>query len=200
MFIVFEGIDGVGKSTQAKLLAQFLEKKQIPHVLTREPGGCDTSENIRKIILDNSVQYLPHTELLLMIAARYEHWHKIMQPALEKNMWVICDRYIDSTRAYQGVLYNIEQSLIDHLHSLLNIPINPDQVFVLSADIAVVLERIKGRKMQNKFDQYNDLTYKKIQDKFLEFAQISSHYCHLNAQLPEDIIHKGVLKKLKLLD
>ena len=99
MFIVFEGMDGTGKSTQAKLLSEALVKRGTPNVLTREPGGCPSAEQIRNLVL--AKEFLPTTELLLMLAARNEHWHNTIQPALKKGQWVICDRYIDSTRVYQ---------------------------------------------------------------------------------------------------
>ncbi len=102
-FIALEGTEGVGKSTQVKLLCEYLEKKGVPYVLTREPGGCDISEKIRNIILDgNNVTMTDQTEALLYAASRTQHLHEVILPNLEKGKLVVCDRYVFSSIAYQG--------------------------------------------------------------------------------------------------
>ena len=109
----FEGGEGTGKSTQAKKLAERLESKGIPTLVTREPGGTPLGEDIRGLILKDRPQD-PLTELLLFAAARAEHMTAVIRPALDDGTWVISDRFINSTRVYQGKLYSIEPEFIAH--------------------------------------------------------------------------------------
>lgn len=191
MFIVFEGIDGTGKSTQAKLFSESLNKKNISHTLTREPGGCPSAEHIRHLVLDH--EFLPTTELLLMIAARNEHWHNTIHPALQRGDWVVCDRYIDSTRAHQGFEAGIDLGIINQLHKLLHIPTKPDHVFVLMLDIDTALTRARSRKQQDRYDHFGRPYYEKIYDGFQALAQTEKYYHLIDANRSPLEIHQEIL-------
>lgn len=194
MFVVFEGIDGTGKSTQAKLFSEALTQKSIPHVLTREPGGCPSAEHIRNLVLKH--EFLPITELLLMIAARNEHWRNTIQPALQRKEWVVCDRYIDSTRAHQGFEAGIDLGLINQLHDLLHIPTKPDHVFILMLDIDTALQRARSRVQQDRYDHFDRTYYEKIYDGFQELARTEKYYHLIDAnRLPADI-HQEILSMI----
>jgi len=191
MFVVFEGIDGTGKSTQAKLFSEALTQKNISHVLTREPGGCSSAELIRNLVL--GYEFLPKTELLLMTAARHEHWNHTISPALKEGRWVVCDRYIDSTRAYQGFKGGIDLGLITQLHDLLSIPTKPDRVFVLMLDVETALERAHGRTKQNRYDHFDRSCYEKIYDGFQQLAKTEKHYHLIDANRRVEEIHEEIL-------
>ena len=191
MFVVFEGIDGTGKSTQAKLLSEALTQKNISHILTREPGGCPSAEQIRNLVLGH--EFLPTTELLLMIAARNEHWNNTIQPALQRGEWVVCDRYVDSTRAYQGFDAGIDLKLIDQLHDLLGILRKPDHVFMLMIDIDTALERARSRVGQNRYDHFDRPRYEKIYEGFQSIAKTEKYYHLIDASRSVEVIQKEVL-------
>jgi dTMP kinase len=191
MFIVFEGIDGTGKSTQAKLFSEALTKKNIPHILTREPGGSPPAEQIRNLVLQH--EFLPITELLLMIAARNEHWSATIQPALQRGEWVVCDRYIDSTRAHQGFEAGIDLGLINKLHELLHIPTKPDLVFMLMLDIDTALSRARSRAQQDRYDHFDRTYYEKIYNGFQQLAKTEKYYHLIDADRSIEAIHQEVL-------
>lgn len=148
MFVTFEGIDGSGKSTQARLLAQTLESEGREVVLTREPGGSDGAEEIRRLVLEGSVdRWSPMTELLLFTAARRDHLERLIEPALARGAVVICDRFADSTRMYQGLAReggdNL-RALVDKLHAMMIIR-EPDLTMLIDIDPALGLSRAKAR-------------------------------------------------------
>lgn len=131
-FISLEGGEGAGKSTQAKRLAAALEARGIETLVTREPGGSDGAEAVRGLLMQGDVtRWSPHSEALLFAAARADHVEKRIRPALGIGMWVICDRFIDSTRAYQGVAGGIDDAAIMALHGFGSRGLLPDRTFVL---------------------------------------------------------------------
>ncbi|MEI4220315.1 MAG: dTMP kinase, partial [Candidatus Dasytiphilus stammeri] len=136
MFITFEGIDGSGKTTQSELLANYFKQIHGENnvVLTREPGGTDFAEKIRGLLLKDNID--PISELLLLISMRHEHMKKLILPALLEGKIVICDRFIDSTIAYQGYGLGVDLSLIRDLHKLVEIKY-PDITFILDIDVQV---------------------------------------------------------------
>lgn len=175
MFITFEGIDGSGKTTQSKLLANYF--KQILGennvVLTREPGGTDFAEKIRELLLKDNID--PISELLLLTSMRYEHMKKLILPALKEGKTVICDRFIDSTIAYQGYGLGVDLSLIRDLHKLVEIKY-PDITFILDIDVQVGLSRAKDK---NKYEEMNIDFYNKVQKGFQEIAAEESDRCNV---------------------
>ncbi|MEE9442979.1 MAG: dTMP kinase [candidate division Zixibacteria bacterium] len=145
LFITFEGIDGCGKSTQAKKLFGALKKSGFPVVFIREPGGTPVSEKIRKVLLDRRIELNALGELFLYQAARANLTEKIIIPALNKNQIVICDRFFDSTTAYQGYGRKLDLNLIEKLNKSASFDRNPDMTFILDVDYETSLKRRNGK-------------------------------------------------------
>ncbi|WP_224825673.1 dTMP kinase [Cognatishimia sp. MH4019] len=154
-FITFEGIDGSGKSTQAKRLAADLKADGIDVVLTREPGGSAGAEEIRRLLVEGDPdRWSGETELLLFTAARRDHLEKTILPALEAGKTVICDRFADSTRVYQGAARGDLRAVVDQLHALM-IGREPDLTFVIDMDPSIALHR--GLARASGEDRFEDL-------------------------------------------
>lgn len=154
MFITFEGIEGVGKTTHLKWMAEQLQFLGIPVLTTREPGGTPMGEEIRDILLAHRHERVaPLTELLLMFAARAQHVDTVIRPALERGDWVLCDRFVDATYAYQGGGRSVATDLITKLEKLALGDFKPDLTLVFDAPVAVGLNRIKKRGIQDRFEQ-----------------------------------------------
>ncbi|HOQ80857.1 MAG TPA: dTMP kinase, partial [Candidatus Cloacimonadota bacterium] len=146
-FITFEGIEGCGKSTQAKLLFDYLVENGYNVTLTREPGGTDISEKIRELLLDcQNSKMNKETEILLYMASRSQHTGELIIPALESGSIVLCDRYFDSTLAYQGYARGIEISTIKTINSYASFGLIPDLTFFLDITIDESFRRIKDKK------------------------------------------------------
>ena len=145
LFLSFEGIDGSGKSTQARLLAEALRGTGREVVLTREPGGSPGAEEIRRLVLEGAAdRWSTETELLLFTAARRDHLEKTIRPALARGAVVICDRFADSTRIYQGLTRGDLRETVDRLHALM-IGTEPDLTFLIDIDAAEGLARATAR-------------------------------------------------------
>ena len=177
LFVTFEGTEGSGKSYQCKKLYNKLKKIKLPVVLTREPGGTKSAEKIRNVILedyfasDSKEKFSKYTDTLLYLAARNEHVQNIIKPALSKNRIVICDRFTDSTLAYQVYGKGVSKFLVDSVHKFILGNIKPDLTFVLKVDISKALQRLKKRKKKNRYDKFSKNFYIKVQDSFIKIAQ-----------------------------
>ena len=177
LFVTFEGIEGSGKSYQSKKLYKSIKKKRIPVILTREPGGTRGAEKIRKIILEDyfylhtKIRFNKYTDTLLYLAARNEHIEKKLKPALFKKKIIICDRFIDSTLAYQVYGKGVNKSLVDSVHKYILGSIKPDLTFVLKANISKAMQRLKKRKKINRYDKFSKNFYDKVQKAFLKIAK-----------------------------
>lgn len=134
MFITFEGLDKAGKSTQMSLFCEFLKKNGIEYIKTREPGGCPVSEKIRDILLDSENEIDPYSEALLYAASRSAHVHQVIKPALDKGIYVICDRYLDSSIAYQGYGRGLGEDYIQAINKAAVDGVYPDLTFLLVID------------------------------------------------------------------
>jgi dTMP kinase len=172
LFITFEGIDGSGKSTQARLLAERLEAEGRDVVLTREPGGSPGAEEIRRLVLEGDPErWSAETEILLFTAARRDHLEKTIQPALEAGKVVVCDRFADSTRVYQGITRGDLRGLVDRLHSMM-IGREPDLTFVIDMDPALGLSRAKGRNgTEERFEDFGEGMQAQMRAAFLALAR-----------------------------
>ena len=159
MFISFEGIDGSGKTSIIKAISKWLKKIQKPHLTTREPGGCDLSERIRQVVFAEEGA-CANTQLLLMFAARHEHIQKVIQPALEQGKWVLCDRFTDSTYAYQVALGGADMELADQLALMIHGDLWPRLTFWLDLPVEYAFKRSQQRGTANFFDELrlNQLT------------------------------------------
>lgn len=171
-FITFEGIDGSGKSTQARLLADYLEQQGHDVVRTREPGGSAGAEDIRKLVLEGETdRWSPETELLLFTAARRDHLERLIEPALARGAIVVCDRYIDSTRMYQGLSRGKLRSSVDALHILMAHR-DPDMTLLIDMDprhgLTRALERGGG---EARFEAFGEGLQTRIRQGFLDLAQ-----------------------------
>lgn len=145
IFITFEGIDGCGKSTQARKLYTYLKKHKFPVLFLREPGGTPASERIRRILLDRNLDINPVSELLLYEAARAQLADAVIIPELNKGTIIVCDRYCDSTTAYQGYGRGLDLKMIERLNRLASLNIAPDLTFVFDVDYQTALRRRNGR-------------------------------------------------------
>ncbi|MFU7501333.1 MULTISPECIES: dTMP kinase [unclassified Candidatus Tisiphia] len=161
-FITFEGGEGCGKSTQSNMLYQYLLSQNIPVDLTREVGGTISAEKMRDILVNQDL--LPMSELLQIMAARYEHIHKKIIPKLNSGISVICDRFVDSTACYQGQDIGID--LVYDLHKSLISDVMPDITFFIDIDPNIALPRALVRGNNNKFESKNIEFHQKVYDGF----------------------------------
>jgi dTMP kinase len=154
-FVTIEGIEGVGKSTQVARLSEILETRGIAHVVTREPGGTPLAERIRDIVLNSLGEPLPSTaELLLMFAARAVHWANLVEPQLKAGRWVVCDRFIDATYAYQGGGRRLNDEYILQLETMVLGTRRPDLTVLLDAPVGEALQRARQRNAGAAADRF----------------------------------------------
>lgn len=182
LFITFEGIEGSGKSTQCKLLKDYLEKNKIEVVLSSEPGGTETGKKLRQIILDDkSKNITPETELLLYMADRAHHLHEKIKPALSTGKFVILDRYQDSSVAYQQYGRGVNPEILDFLFKKVINGLTPDITFLVNISVNTSMERIAKRAKVdkssiNRFEKENIEFHKKIRNGFLEMAKSEKRF------------------------
>jgi len=174
-FITLEGPEGSGKSTQIRGLASFLKKRGRKVLLTREPGGPEASERIRQLLLDPRGTLEPLTELLLYEAARAEHVARWVEPALKKGVWVLCDRFTDSTIAYQGAARNLSRETIAALNRIACQGVSPDLTFVLDIDARTGLKRAaKAKGHHDRLEKENLGFHQRVRRGFLEIAKMDA--------------------------
>ncbi|NBX10041.1 MAG: dTMP kinase, partial [Marivivens sp.] len=176
--ITFEGIDGSGKSTQAKMLVERLRAKGHDVIHTREPGGSVGAEEIRQLILTGDTdRWSPETEILLFTAARRDHLEKTIRPALEAGQIVVCDRFADSTRIYQGATRGDLRTKVDQLHDLM-IGQEPDLTFIIDMDPAIALARGLARPdAEARFEDFGLSFQETVRHGFLSIARAHSDRC-----------------------
>tara|TARA_B110000285_G_C15129983_1_gene622911 strand:- start:1241 stop:1867 length:627 start_codon:yes stop_codon:yes gene_type:complete len=201
-FIVFEGIEGTGKSHQINKLYNKLKAFKFDVIRTREPGGPESAEKIRKLIFSkNSNPFDKLTDFFLMCAARNEHVKKRLLIAKKQKKIVICDRFVDSTYAYQVVGNKINKNLNDLNQNYILQGLKPNLTIVLKSNLKIVLARINKRKKFNKFDKLKITFYKKAQSAYIQKAKKNKSYYVLDSSKNtpdlEKKIFKFVLKKLK---
>ncbi|KRW96933.1 dTMP kinase [Paracoccus sp. MKU1] len=171
MFISFEGIDGSGKSTQARRLVQTLNARGTEALLTREPGGSEGAEEIRRLLVEGrGERWSPETELLLFTAARRDHVERLIRPTLARGAWIVTDRFADSSRVYQGLARADLRHLVEELHRL-TIGIEPDRTFIIDIGPEVALSRGQARGgNEDRFETLGLGFQQKLREGFLALA------------------------------
>lgn len=198
-FISFEGIDGSGKSTQIQKLARFLETLGFDVIITREPGGSDGGEEIRNLLLQGNVdRWSAETEILLFTAARRDHLERIILPAMEDNKIVICDRFTDSTRMYQGMRGPNLRNLVDMLNEKI-INCDPDLTIVIDIDPQISLKRAKSREtVEERFEDFGVEMQLNMRNGFIELAkEFSNRIEVVNGQQSVDDLAKDICSIVK---
>jgi len=171
VLISFEGIEGCGKSTQANLLYEYLKTKAVPCVLVREPGGTKIGEEIRKILLDeNNIKMNPKTELFLYLAARSQLLAEIIFPALKEGKVVICDRFSDSTLAYQGGGRNLGLEKVSQINKYATDKLKPHLTILIDIPLVVSRERI-AKEEKDRLEKENEEFHKRVRDTYLFLAK-----------------------------
>jgi dTMP kinase len=182
-FITFEGGEGSGKSTHAATLAQRLRGFGVGVVLTREPGGSPGAEAIRHVLLSGAAQpFGPEAEAILFAAARADHVRSTIEPALARGHWVVCDRFIDSTRVYQGALGNVNPLLIKALERIAAPDLKPDLTFILDAPVDIALARTSKRRGEGSADRFEAEPpdfHEKLRDAFVHLCFSEPNRCVL---------------------
>ena len=196
-FITFEGGEGSGKSTHAKVLAEHLKSLGIDLIHTREPGGSPGAEVIRHIILSGIAKPLgAETEAVLFAAARDDHVRTVIRPALVEGKWVICDRFIDSTRAYQGILGKVDMKLIRGLERVTVGAAMPDLTFILDVPATVGLARAKTRRGEGKADRFEAESvefHEELRRAFRTLATEEPRRIHIiDGRPPRDVVAERI--------
>lgn len=194
-FITLEGGEGAGKSTQAKLLCDKLEKQGVHTLLTREPGGTPRAEAIREILLSGKAKALgPMGEALLFYVARDSHLELSIRPALKRGVWVICDRFHDSTRAYQGAAGGVSISALDALEHIIVGDTQPDLTLILDLPPEEGLRRAKARaetagEDADRFEEMSLRFHRNLREEFLDIADAAPKRCvFIDAQGPLEAV------------
>jgi dTMP kinase len=185
-FISIEGVEGVGKTTNLKFISEFFSQSGIPLYCTREPGGTPLAEQIRHLLLHNDSEKIDQmTELLLMFAARAQHVAHVIQPALERGEWVLCDRFTDSSFAYQGGGRGIAMETIEGLESLALKNFKPDYTIILDLPVSLGLERARTRSEKDRFEQEDLAFFERVRAVFLDRARVNpDRYCIIDTTQP----------------
>ncbi|MCS5549875.1 MAG: dTMP kinase, partial [SAR86 cluster bacterium] len=173
-FITLEGIEGSGKTSSIKSITDLLDKKNISYVVTREPGGSSIGKELRAILLDPETEISPEVELMLMLSDRKDHVEKIILPNLEKGNWVVSDRFMDSSIAYQGGGRQLGKKLIISLSEYLNLP-QPDLTLLFDLPVETSLSRVKARGELDRFEKEELEFHKRIRNTYLDLAKNNSN-------------------------
>lgn len=178
-FITLEGGEGAGKSTQIRLLAEALRAQGQPVVTTREPGGSPGAEAIRDLLVNGETgRWLPVSEALLLAAARYDHIQRTILPARARGQWVLCDRFADSTLAYQGAGHGLDPALLGQLRDMATAGLRPDLTLILDVDPAIGLSRAAARRGgEDRYEQMDLGFHQRLRDAYLSIAQAEPDRC-----------------------
>jgi dTMP kinase len=196
--IVFEGIEGSGKSHHISVVSKYLDKKKINYIKIREPGGNPNSEKIRKLILNNKSDFNKNTDLLLYLAARSENIKTIKK--YYKKKIILIDRFTDSTIAYQHYGMGVDKKIINLIHKFLLDNISVSFTFLNLVNKKNLYLRLENRKKLNRYDKFNMNFYNKVQNGFLKLANLKKKSYHLvNSNLDIKLNEKLILKKIDKL-
>lgn len=202
LFITLEGIEGVGKSTQAGFIRQLLEKAGHTVVATREPGGTETGEAIRSILLEGRALAIDDiTELMLIFSARAQHLQEVIRPALARGELVLCDRFTDATYAYQGGGRGVPRERIAVLEEYVQGGLKPDYTFLFDAPVEVGLSRANHRSRADRFEAETERFFEQVRRAYLELAQAEPDRIHvIDAEPAEEQVRKSLQALLRRLE
>lgn len=206
-FITLEGIEGAGKSTVATVLSDALRSRGIAVRQTREPGGTPLAERLRQLVLQRGDESLSaEAETLLMFAARAIHLDNLVRPALERGEWVICDRFTDATRAYQGGGRGVDSGLIEQLAGSVHQGLEPDLTLLLDLPVTIGLERARSRRQANgesvtdRFESETVQFFERVRASYLEIAHRDARRCQIiDASKDRDAVRSAALVALQEL-
>ena len=198
--IVFEGIEGSGKTTLIKHVVKYFKKNKISFLSIREPGGNKNSEKIRKLILDKKNKFNAFTDLMLYLASRSENIDKVINKYYH-NKIILLDRFTDSTVAYQHYGMNLNRSLIENINKILLKNVKPDLVFLNLINKKNLQKRLKLRKNKNRYDKFKINFYNKVQNGYLKISKKNPKYMIINSnknlQENKKIVLNNILQKIK---
>ena len=204
-FITFEGLDGCGKTTQLEKLASVLRAEGIDVLTTREPGGTDIGERIRTVLLDSRTAGLdPWAEMALMFASRAQQIAQVIEPALDAGRWVLCDRFTDSTEAYQGGGRQLGSDSVLRVHEVLCRGFWPDVTILMDSDVDHSVKRARRRNLaavdgsqpdENRFEQESHAFFTRVRDAYLAIASRERRRVALvDARPPADLVHQEIVR------
>jgi dTMP kinase len=207
-FITIEGLDGCGKSTQLCRLAESLRALGIDVRVTREPGGTEIGEKIRAVLLDSKTQGLsPWAELALMFASRAQQIDQLILPAIDSGTWVLCDRFTDSSEAYQGAGRELGSDPVLDLHRVLCHGLQPDLTILMDSEVAHSVDRARRRNLkqssddksdENRFEQENREFFRRVHEAYLAIARREPYRVFMvDARRPADIVQQEILQEVR---
>ncbi len=201
LFITLEGVEGVGKSTNLLFIAQWLQRHRIDFVQTREPGGTPLAEEIRELLLARRNEAVdPTAELLLIFAARAQHFNQVITPALAGGRWVVSDRFTDATYAYQGAGRGLPVAVIADLEAMVQHQRQPDLTLYLDLDVTTGLARASQRGQLDRFEQEEKLFFERVRQGYLErVAANPQRFAVINAAHPLDEVQRQIAARLQQL-
>ena len=203
-FITFEGLDGCGKSTQLEKLAIALRERGIDVVTTREPGGTETGERVREVLLSSRTAGLDaHAEMALMFASRAQLIAEVILPALNSGKWVLCDRFTDSTEAYQGGGRQLGSETVLRLHDLVCGGLWPELTILMDSDVGSSVRRARRRNKdtendENRFEKESQAFFTRVRDGFLQIARREAQRVVLiDARPPIEVVHEEIVRVVR---
>jgi dTMP kinase len=206
-FITFEGLDGVGKSTQLEKLAAKLRDRGVEVISTRNPGGTAIGEKLRAVLLSSRTEGLsPRAELGMMFADRAQHVDEMILPALAQGHWVLCDRFTDSSEAYQGGGRRLGSEAVLQLHKILCHDLRPDLTILMLSDPARSVARARRRNTEqsrrsqadeNRFEKENLAFYKRVLDAYMAIAARDKRVIKVDARKPIENVHREILASVE---
>ena len=197
MFITFEGIEGSGKSSLIAQLKKYFKSSKLEAFFSKEPGGTDLGKEIRKILLNPKYSFDPTSELLLLLADRAEHVQKIIRPNLQKNKLIFCDRYLDSTFAYQGSGRNLDKKIIKEMFKVLDFPI-PDLTILLDVPVQIGLSRARKRNKLDRFEKEDLNFHENVRRSYLDLAKNDSKRIVIfDSSISEEELFKKAVNLIK---
>lgn len=197
-FITLEGIEGAGKSTVARFVLEWLQARGRRAILTREPGGTPLAERVRELVLKPDGEPIPpDAEMLLMFAARSLHLANLIRPALARGEWVICDRFTDATRAYQGGGRGLDRAPIESLAQLVHADLQPDLTLLLDLPVATGMARAQARRGRaDRFEQEQAAFFERVREAYLQLARTAARFRIIDAAQDLPTVQAGVAQAL----